>query len=103
MTITMNDTKLFIRMATPEQRNELAQFLANRRTIDMLNTKDDLQIGDTVKFTSARKRSPFTYVATLVRKANRRATVRIISANVSDPTYMPGTQVTVPFAMLTKQ
>jgi hypothetical protein len=62
--------------------------------------RTEIIAGDTVSFTSAKKRAPYTYTAVLVDKRQTRATVRITGPSYGK--YPVGSSVTVPFAMLKK-
>lgn len=71
-----------------------------RRNSLATKLKRSLAVGDTVKFTSAKKRSPYTYTAVITDKRQTRATVRITGPTWGK--YKVGSLVTVPFAMLSE-
>ena len=103
----MNNTQNIIRLvdvidyihksddAVLEQLANAVQIRRNRKGWEV---KHQLGIGSAVKFTSARKRSPFTYTGTITDKRQTRATVRITGPTWGK--YAVGSLVTVPFNML---
>ena len=98
----MNRTDVidYIFRADSADIENITQAIQLRRSQLASRTKVTLQVGDTVKFTSAKRRSPYTYTGTLTAKRLSRATVRITAPSFGK--YAVGSLVTVPFAMLTE-
>ena len=98
----MNRTDVinFIFAAEGDLLDNLSQAVQMRRNQLASRTKVSLRVGDMVKFTSAKKRSPYTYTGVITAKRQSRATVRITAPSFGK--YAVGSLVTVPFAMLTE-
>lgn len=90
----------YIFQANEADLANLMQAVQLRRSQLAMRLKCELNVGDSVKFTSARKRTPYTYTAVITDKRQSRATVRITGPSYGK--YAVGSQVTVPFAMLTR-
>jgi hypothetical protein len=98
----MNRTDVieFIFKAETADLDNVMQAVQLRRNQLASRLKSTIRTGDSVKFTSVKKRSPYTYTATVTDIRQTRATVRI--AGPSFGKYVVGSLVTVPFAMLSK-
>jgi hypothetical protein len=90
----------FIFRADKADLDNIIQAAQLRRSQLASQTRVMLSVGDTVKFTSAKKRSPYTYTGVITAKRQSRATVRITAPSFGK--YAVGSLVTVPFAMLTE-
>ena len=98
----MNRTDVinFIFAAEGDLLDNLSQAVQMRRNQLASRTKVSLRVGDMVKFTSAKKRAPYTYTGKITAKRQTRATVQITGPTYGK--YAVGSQVTVPFAMLSE-
>lgn len=99
-TVTLQNVLDFIHACDDAGLPRISDALAIRRNRKAQLIRYKLPIGSAVKFTSAKKRSPYTYTAVLEDKRQTRATVRITGPVWGK--YPVGTKVTVPFAMLEK-
>ena len=98
----MNRTNVidFIFRADKADLDNIIQAVQLRRSQLASQTRVMLSVGDTVKFTSAKKRAPYNYTGVITAKRQSRATVRITAPSFGK--YAVGSLVTVPFAMLTE-
>ena len=90
----------FIFRADKADLDNIIQAAQLRRSQLASQTRVMLSVGDTVKFTSAKKRAPYNYTGVITAKRQSRATVRITAPSFGK--YAVGSLVTVPFAMLTE-
>jgi hypothetical protein len=97
-TIKLSDVVDFIRHSNTTEIDILANEVTLRRNRKAMELKRELGVGSAVKFTSSKKRSPYTYTAVITDKRQTRATVRITGPAWGN--YAVGSLVTVPFAML---
>jgi hypothetical protein len=96
--IKMTDVIAFIHRSNDMELIQVATAVELRKNRKAMEVKRELGIGSTVQFTSAKKRSPYTYTAVVTDKRQTRATVRITGPTWGK--YTVGSLVTVPFAML---
>lgn len=98
--IKLMDVIDYIHKSDDAALEQLANAVQVRRNRKGWEVKNQMGIGSAVKFTSAKKRSPYTYTGTLLEKRQTRATVRITGPTWGK--YAVGSKVTVPFAMLSE-
>ena len=98
--MTRTEVVEFIFRADKADLDNIIQAAQLRRSQLASQTRVMLSVGDTVKFTSAKKRAPYNYTGVITAKRQSRATVRITAPSFGK--YAVGSLVTVPFAMLTE-
>jgi hypothetical protein len=98
--IKLTDVIEFIHRSTDIELIQVATAFELRKNRKAMETKRALGVGSAVKFTSAKKRSPYTYTAVITDKRQTRALVRITGPTWGK--YAVGSLVTVPFAMLSE-
>ena len=98
--MTRTEVIEFIFRADKAELDNIIQATQLRRSQLASQTRVMLSVGDTVKFTSAKKRAPYTYTGKITAKRQTRATVQITGPTYGK--YPVGSQVTVPFAMLSE-
>jgi hypothetical protein len=96
--IKLEDVLTFVQRCDEYALDQMANAIKLKRNYKAMQVKYQMGIGSTVQFTSAKKRSPFTYTAVITDKRQTRATVRITGPTWGK--YAVGSLVTVPFAML---
>lgn len=96
--IKLMDVVDFIHKSDDAALDQLVNAIQIRRNRKAMEVKHQMGIGSAVQFTSAKKRTPYTYTAVITDKRQTRATVRITGPTWGK--YAVGSLVTVPFAML---
>lgn len=96
----MTDVFDFLRAASVSEREQVATYMATLRHLDSVTAKFSFTLSQRVRFTSAKKRTPFVYEGIVISKGRTKAHVRIVSCSSNYPKYAIGSTVVVPFTML---
>jgi hypothetical protein len=98
--MTVSDIRNFLMAdATDSDVDRILQAINLRKEYRQLAVKKYISIGDVVKFQSPNDLL-VQYIGDVVKVARKRATVKIISTNISYPKYRVGSLVSVPMEML---